>query len=75
MFQSKENIKELKMGLKRFRAQMSIEQKLAKLSTTPEFYRKIPQTDSLVAKSQKNIDDNVRKPINANVKQLNELFD
>lgn len=46
------------MGIKPFRAQISVQKNLSKRSIVLEFYRKISQTDSVM---QKNINNNFKK--------------
>lgn len=54
------------MGIKPFRAQISVQKNLSKRSIMLQFYRKISQTDSTM---QKNINNNFKKSINVDIKQ------
>lgn len=54
------------MGIKPFRAQISIQKNLSKRSIMLQFYRKISQTDSTM---QKNINNNFKKSVNVDIKQ------
>lgn len=59
------------MVLRRFRAEISIQENSSKRAYTPEFYRKISYTDTGAQKSQKNINDNFIKADNDKVEQSN----
>lgn len=54
------------MGIKPFRAQISVQKNLSKRSIMLQFYRKISQTDSTM---QKNINNNFKKSVNVDIKQ------
>lgn len=68
---SEKYIKVIEMGLKWFRGQISMQKKSPTLSFTPEFYRKISQTDISVTKLHKNTNDNLKMTVNTDFKQLN----
>lgn len=53
------------MGIKGFRAQVTIQNTLSKKSTAPEFYRKISQN---APQSQKNT-NNIKKTVTIDIKQ------